>query len=369
MTLPVPSFVDRPLPYLVCYLLVIAWLCLWPFNFLQSNQVAWVSGGGLKFSPPATAYTSAPPAKLAGLREWTILMDLKALPPWRQGRIFCYSLDEHRCNLNVDQLFDDIVLRVRTSDDQRPREIRVEKLFEQSSERRFVLAIVYDGSYLSVYVDGERTIRQKIGAIDHAAWNNMYPLVLGSHADGKFGWKGIFYQLAVLDRPSTSEALKNPHALFQDTTAVLRYIFDERNGTTVVDHSGKAPATLIWPAKFDPYRLTVLQSPRDYWPDPRRPFVRDIFANIALYLPIGYLISSMVRQRYPTAFAMVVPFFSGMFISFVIEVLQAYLPTRYSSTMDVIVNSLGAGIGGLAQYRGWAEKALSLLKVSFRQSA
>jgi VanZ family protein len=296
-------------------------------------------------------------------------MDLKALPPWRQGRIFCYSLDERRCNLNVDQLFDDIVLRIRVSGDQRPREIRVEKVFAQSSERRFELAITYDSSYLSVYVDGKKAVRQKIGAIDYAAWNNTYPLTLGSHADGKFGWKGIFYQLAVLDRPSTSEALKNSNILFQDTTAVLRYTFDERNGTTVIDHSRRAPATLTWPATFAPYRLTVLQSPREYWPDPRRPFVKDILANIVLYLPIGYLLSAMVRQQYPTSFTVAMPVFSSALVSFVIEILQAYLPTRYSSSMDVIVNSLGAGIGVFAQYRGWAEKALSLLGVSFRQSA
>ena len=352
----------------MCYLLVIVWLCLSPFNFLQSNQVAWESAGGLKFAPPATAYTSAPPAKLAGLREWTILMDAKTLPPLRQGRIFCYSLDERRSNLNIDQLFDDIVLRIRTSDDQRPREIRVEKVFEQSNERRFVLAIVYDGHDLSVYVDGERKIRQKIGTIDRTAWNSTYPVLLGSHADGKLGWKGIFYQLAVLDYAATAEALKNSHVLFRDTTAVLRYIFDGQNGTTVIDQSGKAPATLIWPSTFAPYRLTFLQSARDYWPDPRRLFVKDVFANIVLYLPIGYLMSAMARQRYPTIFGVVIAIFSGALISLIIEVLQAYLPTRYSSTMDVIVNSLGAGIGVFAQYRGWAEKALSLMKVSFRQS-
>lgn len=343
-------------------------LCLWPFNFLQSNQVAWEPAGGLKFTPPSTAYTAAPPAKLAGLREWTILMDITTLPPLRQGRIFSYSLDERRCNLNVDQAFDDIVLRMRTSDEQRPREIRVEKVFEQSSERRFILAIVYDSHDLSVYVDGDRKTRQRIGAMDRQAWNSTYPLLLGSHADGKLGWKGIFYQLAVLDRATTFEELKHPHVLFQDTTAVLRYIFDGRNGTTVVDRSGNSPATLMWPSAFAPYRLTVLQSPRDYWPDPRRLFVKDVFANIVLYLPVGYLMSAFARQRYTATFALAMPVFGGALISLVIEMLQAYLPTRYSSSMDVIMNSLGAGIGVFAQYRGWAEKALSFLRVSFLQS-
>jgi hypothetical protein len=347
---------------------VIVWLCLWPFNFLQSNQVAWGSDGGLKFTPPATAYTSAPPAKLASLREWTILMDVKTLAPLRQGRILSYSLDERRCNLSVDQLFDDIVLRIRTSDEQRPREIRVEKIFEQSSDRRFVLAVVYDGHDLSVHIDGEGKIRQRIGAIDSAAWNSTYPVLLGSHADGKLGWKGIFYQLTVLDRATTSEALKNPHVLFQDTAAVLSYIFDGRNGTMVLDQSGKTPANLIWPSTFAPYRLTFLQSPRDYWLDPRRLLVKDIFANIVLYLPLGYLISGMVRKRFLTIFTAAMAVFGGALISFVIETLQVYLPTRYSSTMDLIMNSLGAGIGVLAQYRGWAEEAVALMKVSFRES-
>ena len=197
MTLPFPSFVDRPLAYFLWYLLVILLLCLWPFNFLQMNQVAWEPGGGLRFTPPSTAYTSAAPSKLTGLHEWTLFMDVKTLAPWKQGRILGYSLDERRYNLNLDQISDDLVLRLRTTVNQRPREMHVDKLFEPNVERRFRFAIVYDGSDLSLYVDGERRARERIGTIDYSAWGSQYPLILGSHANGTFGWRGIFYGLAV----------------------------------------------------------------------------------------------------------------------------------------------------------------------------
>jgi VanZ family protein len=294
-----------------------------------------------------------------------MLMDVKTLPPLRQGRILSYSLDERRCNFSVDQLYDDIVLRIRTGEDQRPREIPVEKLFEQNAERRFFLAIVYDGNALSVFVDGERIVRQKLGTIDYDSWDKGYPLVLGSHPNGKYPWKGIFYHLTILDRTVTAETLKNARTLFQDAAAVLQYSFDEQNGTTVIDHGMLPPAPITVPAGFRPYERMLLQSPRDYWPEPRRPHLRDILANLIMYLPVGYLMALLVGHRHGSTIAVVAPILFALGMSFAIEVLQAYLPSRNSSTVDVLVNGLGSYLGVLAHHGGWVERMLVRFNISF----
>ncbi len=361
--LPVPSFTDHPLPYLVITLVAILGLCFWPFNFLPSNQVVEEPGGGLRFTPPATAYTSTPPTKLLGLPEWTIIMDVKVLPPWRQGRILSYSLDERRYNLNIEQLWDYLLIRVRLGSD-RSREIQIGKFFEPSSERRFTLAMIYDGKDLAVYFDGERKALQKIGAIDYRSWSDSYPLVLGSQANGKFGWKGIFYNLIVLDRAASPSEMKAPGQLFKDATSLLYYSFTEGRSGTLLDLGAKAPALVSWPGRFIPYERTILQAPRDYWPEIGRPFLRDIFANIIIYLPIGYLLSTWLVQKDMHPLGVVIaPIIVAFSMSLTIEVLQAYLPTRNSSTVDVIMNSLGASLGVLLHRIGWAETALKKLNL------
>jgi len=364
-TLPLPSFDDRPVPYFLCCILVLLLLCLWPFNFHQTNQVTWEPEGGVRFTPPATAYTSAPPAKLALLREWTILLDVKALAPWRQGRILGYGLDERYNNLSVDQLFDDLILRIRTDGDQRPRAVVVQKLFEQSTDRRFMLAIAYDGNDISAYIDGIRKVRQKIGIIDYSSWDNLYPLILGSFANGKYGWRGIFYQLCVLSRAVMPEELNSPQRLLRDTTTVLRYTFDEREGTTVIDHGRPSPAALLWSGEFSPYIRTVLQSPRDYWPNPRHPFIMDIIANIIIYIPVGFLLSILSVKRLGRIGQVIVVVVIALIMSLTVEIAQAYLPTRSSSSVDILTNGLGAYVGLFVHRKGWVEKILSALNVSF----
>ncbi len=366
--LPFPSFIDRPLPYLLWYLLAVVVLCLWPFNFLQTNQVTWEPGGGLRFTPPATAYTPVSPTKLSGLQQWTILLEVKPLPPLRLSRILAYSLDEERCNLNLDQMGDDIVLRVRTGSNKRPREFRVEKVFEQGVERRYLLAFVYDGRILSIYADGERRLRERIGAIDYTSWGSQYPLVLGSNANGAFGWLGVVYGLEVFPHAVNPAALKNGWNQFIPGSPVLFYRFTEANGTTVIDHSPKNPVPISWPEKFAPYKRTVLQSALDYWPELRRLYMWDMLANVILYIPLGYLLSTLVRHRLSGALAAIAPVMIAIGVSLAIEILQAYLPSRNSSQMDVIMNCLGACIGVLISHAAVAEKVLTALNVSFREA-
>jgi VanZ family protein len=336
---------------------------LWPFNFLQSNQASWESEGGLRFVPPATAYTPTPPAKLSGLQEWTILIDAQALPPRKVSRIFSYSLDEHQYNLNIDQVGNDLLIRVRTGSKQRSREVYVENAL---ADRRFVLALVYDGSALSVFVDGDRKARERVGAIDPSTWDEQYPLVLASRTDGTWCWQGIFYRLAIVPRAIDPDSLTRG-AWAPDDAATVSYRFDERAGVSVIDHGRRPPAPIACHERFIPYKRTVLQAVRDYFPGPRPTYFRDIFANLLIYLPIGFLILALVRQHLSLMLSVLSSILGALSFSLVIEVLQAYLATRNSSTVDVIMNGMGACIGVWLQQKGWVERLLIQLNIRFRK--
>ncbi len=331
---------------------------------MQVNQVGWDPGGGLMFTPPATAYTEQPPAKLVGLREWTIALDLKTLPPLRLGRILSYSLDDHNYNLNLEQYWDDLILRIRTGKDHRSREIGITAVADPTSERRFSLVITYDGQAVTVYVDGQKKAYQKIGTMDYPSWDPSYPLVLGSQANGENGWRGVFYGLAVVGQAAHPDEVQR---ILTSKLAAIVYSFNEQSGMKTSDLSAVNQTPMIWPARFIPYARTILQSPRDYWPKYGSPSATDIVTNILIYIPIGYLLACWFQQRNERWSGLPVPVFLGFALSLTIEIVQAYLPTRYSSTVDVITNTLGTIIGVVIQKQGWIDLLLRRLNVSFRQ--
>jgi VanZ family protein len=82
------------------------------------------------------------------------------------------------------------------------------------------------------------------------------------------------------------------------------------------------------------------------------PFTRpisafDVVANIIGYVPLGFLAVlaayPALRGRYAFAFG----FVCSVLLSFTLEALQVYLPTRTSSNLDLLANAAGGALGAL----------------------
>jgi glycopeptide antibiotics resistance protein len=72
----------------------------------------------------------------------------------------------------------------------------------------------------------------------------------------------------------------------------------------------------------------------------------DFFLNALLFVPFGFAISSRLYQRGAGWTRMIVwAFAGGALTSYIVEVLQFYIPTRSSAWDDVTPNSLGALTG------------------------
>ena len=96
-----------------------------------------------------------------------------------------------------------------------------------------------------------------------------------------------------------------------------------------------------WPASF-----TVWDVARLPWPVYRIAF--DIWSNLLGYLPLGFLIAvAAVRsgQRSGAAWLWAVVVASGL--SYAMEVAQQFIPLRYPSALDWLLNSVGAALGAL----------------------
>lgn len=76
-------------------------------------------------------------------------------------------------------------------------------------------------------------------------------------------------------------------------------------------------------------------------------------ANVALFLPLGVGLTGVIRRRGATwtaALFGVVLLCAGF--SLTIEVLQVFQPWRSPTLADVLMNSIGGGLGSLG-YWGW----------------
>lgn len=73
----------------------------------------------------------------------------------------------------------------------------------------------------------------------------------------------------------------------------------------------------------------------------------DLITNVLVYLPQGFLLALALNRlpgRWTPAFSALL---FGALLSFSLESLQTWLPSRVASNLDLACNSLGAGIGAL----------------------
>jgi VanZ family protein len=94
-------------------------------------------------------------------------------------------------------------------------------------------------------------------------------------------------------------------------------------------------------------------SPLDYLlsPLPRTGGAFDVVVNVIGYLPFGFLCIAVLHPRMRGIPAFAVAVLGAAALSITLEALQNYLPTRFSSNVDVLSNVAGAAIGAAAGLR------------------
>jgi glycopeptide antibiotics resistance protein len=86
------------------------------------------------------------------------------------------------------------------------------------------------------------------------------------------------------------------------------------------------------------------------------------FANVLLFVPFGFGLAWWGRKngwrKLPTLIAVTV---AGCALSMVVEFLQLYIPSRFSSWDDVVTNTVGSLVGCLF-FQRWGMQALRYLE-------
>jgi len=184
-------------------------------------------------------------------------------------------------------------------------------------------------------------------------------LVLGNSPTGESYWNGKLLGLAVYNRVlSSDQVFKNyvawtgkvPLRISADDGCLGIYPFNERTGTKVRNEIN-AINTLTIPKIFTPVQRKSLYplGSEFRW---NLSLFQDIATNIIGFIPLGFFFSALLlkitRLRRLPAYLLIAILGTGF--SLTIELIQAYLPTRDSSLIDVVMNSAGA-ILGVAVYQ------------------
>lgn len=84
-----------------------------------------------------------------------------------------------------------------------------------------------------------------------------------------------------------------------------------------------------------------------FQPPPRYITRTDISTNLVVYLPLGYMLTRHLGQPHRRGVAILMATLGGMCFSMLLESLQALLPDRIASNVDVCLNALGTLSGAL----------------------
>jgi len=329
---------------------------LWPFSFLRINQVHWLKGRpGLQFRPDGLAYDLEPLPKTP--RESTL--DRPAaftVELWVEPDLEPHDRIHHLLtiydkslpsNLVLCQWKTELILRYRQDGTSGFREAYIAGALEKQKARLITLTCSPGGTLW--YFDGHRA-KTSPGAT--VGTNSLYGrLILGDAPEGKHAWSGRFYGLAIFARAlGAEEVLKHSEVwanhqaarLAGEAGLVTLLTFDEGQGHSLRDRSPYRQALLI------PHWYRVVHKEVLVWPSKlREANLQDVWINLLGFMPFGFLAYWHHRSSHRSSWlaSAAVAALSGATISPFIELAQVWLPSRYSSSLDLGCNILGTALG------------------------
>jgi VanZ family protein len=362
-------------------LLIILTAGLWPFNFLASNQVAWLPdqngvhfyGQGIIVSSDVLNKERKPlfPDKSITLeillRPLLVTGNLPHILTLYDGKApDIFFVGQWRSHLIIRSRTDNPTMRKKGQD---YGEIGLNNALLKDQDCFLTITSGVGGT--AIYVNGKLMRSYAHHQMLAGVTESPIRLILGNSSTGESYWNGNLMGLAIYNRALPSDQVFQSYEAWTGNTppptsaeegCLAIYPFNERNGTTV-RNTINANGPLTIPEKFKPVqRKTLSPFLLEYkW---NLSSAQDIITNILGFIPFGFFFSALLlnytrMKRLPVYLIIVL---LGTGISFAIELTQAYLPTRDSSLTDVVMNSTGTVLG-IITFRSSVARALHLLLI------
>src|SRR5205823_13382099 len=132
-------------------------------------------------------------------------------------------------------------------------------------------------------------------------------------------------------------------AIAEEDKALAVYCFNERTGR-VVQNAIAHSVHLTIPVRFTKVDQVFLKPPwleyRDGADTPK-----DLLINVGGFIPLGFCYCAYWTRRHSMREGALRAIALGAAVTFTIEILQAFLPTRQSGVTDLFTNTFGTCIG------------------------
>jgi hypothetical protein len=345
---------------IVCGVAIIAILVgtLWPFDPFPENGVRWLpETGGIGFDGAGLVLSKVPLRAAETTVRQSCALELLLRPAGIESSytILSFYTPQNPRQFLVKQWTDGLLVSHDVLDAKnrmKRTKFDVDHAFQLG--KLILITIVSGPNGTIVYTNG---LKAKVFP-RFTIWQSELSgqIVIGTSPIDYEPWPGEVRGLAIYSRELTpSEVFSHYKGWINrsgidpsDVNRVALYPFSERTGREIRNAVVSGPDLEI-PKHFAVPHKALLASPlkefKASWG-----YVKDILLNIMGFVPPGFVGCAYLALTGSRRKAILCTTLVAGMLSFVIEVLQAYLPQRVSGTTDIITNTLGAAIGaGLAR--------------------
>jgi hypothetical protein len=343
---------------ILCGLTIIAVLIatLWPFDFVSTNKVSWMpEESGIRFGDTGVVVSKAPlksgATESSASCSLEILVRPASLDPIPTILSF-YVADKQR-EFAVGQRTHGLMVFHNFVEAQKKLgspKLGEGHVFEQGE--LLLLTMTSGANGTAVYKNGSQP--QVFPRFRILQGDLTGQIVIGTSALDFEPWSGEIRGLAIYSKELTPTEVLRDYRVWTDGRAVdpadmegatAVYSFAEGAGHEVHSAVVSGPDLEI-PKRFVVPHKAFLASPLEEF-KATWGYVHDVLVNIAGFVPLGFILCAYLACTRSRWQAILFTISAGGMLSFVIEVLQAYIPQRGSGVTDIITNTLGAAFGAV----------------------
>jgi hypothetical protein len=230
---------------------------------------------------------------------------------------------------------------------------RISTDIDSDSPEKILLTITAGEEGTKLYIDG-KLLKAESNLFLKIPGDNNLKITLGNSVYGKASWRGEVYGLALYaDRlePETIEKhfkdwSKNQILSFsRSENTLLFFTFNDGKGTETIDYVSGIQKLNI-PPRFQILKKSFVSLPwRDFQAD--KSYLIDLIINLLGFIPSGFILCALFVQAggILQKKALLLSVFLCFLISLCIEIVQAWIPSRSSQGLDLILNTFGALMG------------------------
>lgn len=328
-------------------------------GFRPSNNVQWsASGNGLAFERFSQAYTES---FFTGSGNGTgLTIELAIHPRYSRnsgtGILMMVHDGDDNSQLVIGQWRSSLIIMNGDDYSNQRRTPKIYFKLDRSRQEPYFLSIVSNKTGTSLFLDGAKKKSRKDLILRYPNRTARTRLVIGNNLNGSSSWAGTLMGLAFYDHGLENDVIVQHYEVWRMTRNFssfkpqkprLLYAFDEGRGERVTNKLGNGLDLIV------PAWMKVLQPKALSWPKrevvERPSGVKDVVVNFTGFVPFGFLfIATFARlEGIRIRRALWIAVLASLLFSLSIEIAQMWIPSRNSSMLDLILNTLGGGMGAL----------------------